>query len=121
LQELTSGLDGDKTNPTSAAVRVSQTLDPDGLNLNPWMYDLVNCGIAKQCIEAFKSPLPATKANSAALHLILSSIPKELTYQVARMTAYDALIWISSKYQGGTDKSINNEWFRRLTEEGKTR
>lgn len=121
LHELTSGLDGDTTNPTAAAVRVSQTLDPDGLNLNPWMYDLVNCGIAKQCIEAFQKPIPSTKANSAALHLILSSIPKELTYQVARMTAYDALIWISSKYQGGTDKSINNEWFRRLSEEGMTR
>jgi hypothetical protein len=65
--------------------------------------------------------MPSTKANSAALHLILSSIPKEMTYSVARMTAYDALNWICSKYLGGTDRSINHEWFRRLSEEGMTR
>jgi hypothetical protein len=65
------------------------------------MHELVNCGIAKQCIEALQKSMPSTKANSAALHLILSSIPKELTYPVARMTAYDALNWICSKYLGG--------------------
>jgi hypothetical protein len=121
LDELTEGLERDPTNPTAAAIKVSQPLEPDGLNLNPWIHDLVNCAIAKQCIDALKKPLPATKANSAALHLILSSIPKELTYLAARMTAYDALKCLSSRYQGGSDKSINNEWFRRLSEEGMTR
>ena len=84
VQELTQGLATDKTKPSTSSVKVSQVLDSDGLNLNPWLYDLVNCGITKECIEAFQHPMPYTKANSAALHLLLSSIPKEFGYHVAR-------------------------------------
>ena len=121
VHELTQDMDDDPTNPSTSSVRMSQNLDPDGVNVNPWVYDFVNCCITKQCVEAIKKPLPRTKANSAALGLLLSSIPKALTYQVARMNAYDALMWITSKYQGGTNKAINNEWFRRLSEECMTR
>jgi hypothetical protein len=121
VQELTQGLATDKTKPSTSSVKVSQVLDNDGLNLNPWLYDLVNCGITKECIEAFQHPMPYTKANSAALHLLLSSIPKEFGYHVARMTAFEALLWITGKFQGGKDRAINSEWFRRLAEKGMTR
>ena len=51
VQELTQGLATDKTKPSTSSVKVSQVLDNDGLNLNPWLYDLVNCGITNECIR----------------------------------------------------------------------
>lgn len=122
LQELTQDLTSDTTKPSTVNVKVSQPLTKDGYNLRPWLYDFVNCAIAKECIEALQKPMPRTRANSAAIHLLISSTPSEFSWYLASCgTAYAALQWIISKYEGGHDRSINNEWFRRLAEEGMTR
>lgn len=121
VHELTQGLATDTTKPSTSSVKVSHMLDSDDFNLNPWPYNLINCGITKECMEAFHHSNHFTKANSAALHLLLSSILKEFAYHVARMSAYDALMWINGKFQGGRERSTNSEWFRRLAEEAMTR
>ena len=53
VQLLTQGLEDDKTQPSTATVKVSLPLQPDGLNLPTWLYDTINCGITKNCVEAF--------------------------------------------------------------------
>lgn len=122
LQELTQDLENDTTKPSTSNVKVSQPLTKDGVNLRPWLYDFINCAITKECIEALQKPLPRTRANSAAIHLLISSTPSEFSWYLASCgSAYAALQWIISKYEGGHDRSINSEWFRRLAEEGMTR
>lgn len=118
LQELTQDLDSDKTQPSTSNVKVSQTLGKDGLNLRPWLYDLINCAISMECIAAFQKPLPGTKANFAALHLLSSSTPSEFSWYLASSgSAYAALDWIIIKLEGGHDGAANSEWFRRWSEE----
>jgi len=122
LQQLTQGLDDDKTQPSTATVKVSQPLQPDGLNLSTWLYDTINCGITKNCVEAFKKPMPGTKANAAAISLLTSGTPGEFHAEItACSSACEALTWVCSKFQGGYNRSINNEWLRRFTQEGMTR
>ncbi len=92
LHRLTQGLAADKTDPSTATVKVSQPLQSDGLNLPVWLYDLINCGISKNCVEAFKDPIPGTKANSAAINLLTSSTPGEFHWEItACPSACDAL------------------------------
>ena len=122
LQRLTQGLDQDQTQPTTAAVKVSQPLQPDGLNLSSWMYDVVNCGVTKNCVEALKQPMPGTRANAAAMTLLISSTPADFHSELTSFpSACEAFAWICSKYQGGHDMTINNEWLRQFTQEGMTR
>lgn len=101
VQELTQDLMNDTTKSSTSSVKVSQSLDGDGLNLSHWLYDLINCGITKDCIEAFQRPGPGTKASSATLHLLISSIPNDFARHVTRKSAYDALLSITGRFQGG--------------------
>ncbi len=48
LEQLTKGLDNDQTQPSTATVKITKPLEPDGLNLSTWMYDTVNCSITKK-------------------------------------------------------------------------
>lgn len=122
LDQLTQGLEEDTTQPSTATVKVSQPLQEDGLNTPTWFYDVINCGITKNCVEAFKNPMPRTKANAAALALLISSTPGEFHSEItACPSACDALRWLCNKFQGGRNRAINDEWLRRLTQEGMTR
>ncbi len=122
LQQLTQGLDEDKTQPSTATVRISQPLQPDGLNLSTWLYDTINCGITKNCVEAFKAPMPGTRANAAAVSLLTSGTPAEFHAEItACSSAWEALAMVCSKFQGGQNRAINSEWLRRFTQEGMTR
>lgn len=86
------------------------------------MYDIINCGISKNCVEAFQRPLPGTRSNSAAIHLLASSTPGEFHWEITFCpSAFHALTWICNKFQGGHNRAINGEWFRRFTQEGMTR
>lgn len=112
----------DRTDPSTANVKFSQPLQPDGLNLPVWLYDVINCGISKNCVEAFKDPLHGTKANSAAINLLTSSTAGEFHSEIASCpSTCDALAWICNRFQGGHNRAINGEWFWRFTEEGMTR
>ena len=92
LQQLTQELDDDKTQPSTATVKVSQPLQPDGLNLPTWLYDTINCGITKNCVEAFKNSMPGTRANAAAVSLLTSSTPVEFHAEItACASACEAL------------------------------
>lgn len=89
--------------------------------MGPWLNDLIHCAIPKGCIETLQKLLPRTKANSAAIHLLISSTPKEFPwYLVSGGSAYTDPHWIISKFEGGHDRAINNVWFRRLSEQGMT-
>lgn len=86
------------------------------------MYDLINCAFSNECVEAFQKPMPGTRATSAFINLLTSSIPGEFAWEITTCpSACDALIWISNKFQGVYNRAINGEWFRRFTQEGMTR
>jgi transposase InsO family protein len=54
--------------------------------------------------------------------LLISSTPADFHAELTSFpTACEALTWICSKYQGGHDLTINNEWLRQFTQEGMTR
>lgn len=114
MQQLSPDEVNDTTKPSASSVKVSQTLDSDGLN--PCLYNRSFVGSPRSALRLFKKPMPRTKANSAALHLLISSTPKEFAYHLASKCAYDALLWITSKIQGGHDRSFNSEWFQSLIE-----
>jgi hypothetical protein len=119
LEQLTQGMDNDSTQPSTATVKVTKPLEPDGTNLSAWMFDAINCSVTKNCAEAFRKPLPGTKANAAAMSILISSTPDDFHTEITAFpSAYEALLWICRKYQGGFDMSINEEWLRRLKEEG---
>lgn len=119
LHRLTQGLGSDTTQPSTTTVEVFQPLQPDGLNLHVWMYDIINCGIINNCVEAFQKSMPGTRSNLAAIHLLTSSTPSKFHWEITSCpSAFDALIWISNKFQGGHNRAINGEWFRRFTQEG---
>jgi hypothetical protein len=122
LEQLTHGMGEDKTQPSSANVKVANPLEPDGLNLSIWMYDTYTCSVSKNCSEAFQGPMPGTKANAAAMNLLISSTPGEYHADITCFpSAYEAMLWICSKFRGGHNPAINNEWLRRFQQEGMTR
>ena len=77
LSSLTALLQNDTTRPSSANIKVAQTLMKNGYNYRVWMYALLTAAISKDCVEALQSPLPSTRANAAAMMLITDSVPEE--------------------------------------------
>ena len=119
---LTALLHDDSTRPSAANVKVSQVLQNGGDNFQVWMYELIHAAISKECVEAFQKPLPCTRANAAAIMLLTSSTPVEWGPIITtKPSAYAALVWISDKFQGGKDKTINKQWERQLKTEGMRR
>jgi hypothetical protein len=85
-------MDNDSTQPSTATVKISKPLEPDGLNLSTWMYDTVNCSITKNCVEAFRRPLPGTKTNAAAMNLLTSGTPEEFHPEITALSsAFEAM------------------------------
>ena len=122
VTEMTEILKEDTTRPTTATVKMTHCLEPTGDNFRLWTYDLVTSCVVKECIEAIQKPLPKTRANAAALMLILSSTPKQWGGAIAlQPSAFEALAWITKKFQGGFERGINKVWLRRLEGEGMTR
>lgn len=72
-------------------------------------------------LRPFKSPclsLIRTKANSAAVRLLISSTPGVFSWYLATCgSAYAAMQWVISKFEGGHDRSetMNGfvDWLRR--------
>ena len=117
LPSLLANLAHDKTKTSTANVKVAQSLLRDGTNTVDWFNHLVNAGITKECVEAFHTPMPGTRANAAAITLISSSTPSDWSNVVAGMSsAADALIWILNKFTGGHDRVINRVWLKELLE-----
>jgi hypothetical protein len=66
--------------------------------------------------------MPGTKANAAAMNLLISSTPGEYHADITCFpSAYEAMLWICSKFRGGHNPAINNEWLRRFQQEGMTK
>ncbi len=66
--------------------------------------------------------MPCPGANAAAMMQLTDSVPEEWGVACTlQPSAYDALMLLVSKFQGGFDKTINREWLRRLKEEVMTR
>jgi transposase InsO family protein len=122
LSSLTALLQNDTTRPSSANIKVAQTLMKNGYNYRVWMYALLTAAISKDCVEALQSPLPSTRANAAAMMLITDSVPEEWAVACTlQPSAFDALTALLRKFQGGYEKSINREWARQLEKEVMTR
>ena len=110
---MTALLVNDETKPNNSNVKVAQPLQRSGNNVRVWVSHVINAGIMKECQEAFQKPMPGTKANAAALSLLTSSTPEDWgSAIVSQPSAYDALIWITTKFQGGYNREINKEWLR---------
>lgn len=98
LQQLTQEMANDTTYPSTTTAKVFQPRQGDGIYLNAWPYDNINCGITKECVYAFQRPMPGTRANAAAVHLLVRSTLSESSYQIAtNPSANDALILITQK------------------------
>jgi len=112
---MTALLDSDQTKPNNSNVKVAQPLQRNGSNTHVWVSHVINAAIMKECQEAFQNPLPGTRANAAALYLLTSSTPEDWGPAiVSQPSAYHALVWITTKFQGGHNMEINEEWLRQL-------
>ena len=96
VSSLTHLLASDTSRPSTTNVKVAHPLLRDLSNNRSWLYDLVNAAVAKECVEAFQSPMPCTRANAAAMILITSSVPEDWGTTVAlQPTAFHALEWFT--------------------------
>lgn len=121
IAQLTSLVDGDPTKPSTSNVKVAHPLKADGSNISQWLNDVAVAVINKECAEVLQKPMPNTRGNAAALQLITGSIPEDWTLEgTAKFVAYDALLWVVNRFQGGHDKTVNKEWFRQLTNDKMT-
>ena len=112
---MTRILVDDKTKPNNSNVKVAQSLSRCGMNIRVWVSYVISAAIQKDCSEAFQGPLPGTRANAGALSLLTESTPADWGPDLVTFpSAYEALVWITQKFQGGHNREVNREWLRQL-------
>ena len=115
ISRMTRILVDDKTKPNNSNVKVAQSLSRCGMNIRLWVSYVISAAIQKDCSEAFQGPLPGTRANAAALSLLTESTPADWGPDLVTFpSAYEALVWITQKFQGGHNREVNREWLRQL-------
>ena len=100
-----------KTGVTSTSVKVPVTLDKKGVNFPFWDLAFPAACELKGCQEAIANPMPNTVENSAALLLLISSVPSVWGHQLSTFsTAFQAYQWVKNKFTGGMNPEMNVMW-----------
>jgi hypothetical protein len=101
----------DDTNPVQSHLKVTHALDVKCLRAQLWSWSVKAVLISKNVIDCVINAKPGTRGNEVAMSVLLKKIPEQWADEIVFMdSAKEAFEWLESKYKGGHNQDLIDEW-----------
>ena len=105
----------DDTNPVHSHLKVTHALDIKCLRAQLWSRSVKSVMISKNVYDCIVNAKPGTRGNEVAMSVLLEKIPEQWADEIVTMeSAKEAFEWLESKYKGGHNQDLIDDWGEQL-------